>query len=386
MTNVDVFIPCYNYGRFLARTVASILSQEGVQVRVLIIDDLSTDGSLLEARRIASLDSRVSVLSHWVNKGHIATYNEGIAWASAPYMVLVSADDLLAPGALSRSIALMEAQPNVGFAFGQTRHFADAGDNEAEAVMQARAADSRCSVIPGQEFIAGICREPVNPVPASGAIVRTALQKRLGGYLPELPHAGDLEMWLRLAARADVGMLQAPTALTRLHTTNMRHSYHAERMIGDYRQRASAFDLFFEANAGRLAGANALMRAAKRSLAMEVLVGSNKSFDFNDDAGMAQLRGLAKEIDPTITRTAYWWRTVVKRAVGWECCQRISQAKTAFGRITASRRFGQESSFFGDDRALTSLSSPSRARQPFSTREGPSEGTPTAAGEAGNER
>jgi glycosyltransferase involved in cell wall biosynthesis len=54
MTSVDVFIPCYNYGRFLGRCVNSILSRGGAQVGVLIIDDTSTDDSLEEAGRIAA--------------------------------------------------------------------------------------------------------------------------------------------------------------------------------------------------------------------------------------------------------------------------------------------------------------------------------------------
>ena len=42
MSRVDVIVPCYNYGRFLRECVESVLSQP-VDVRVLIIDDASTD-------------------------------------------------------------------------------------------------------------------------------------------------------------------------------------------------------------------------------------------------------------------------------------------------------------------------------------------------------
>ena len=38
------------------------------------------------------------------------------------------------------------------------------------------------------------------------AIVRTSAQHRVGGYRPELPHSGDLEMWLRLAAVGSVAI------------------------------------------------------------------------------------------------------------------------------------------------------------------------------------
>ena len=106
MTAVDVIVPCYNYGRFLGRCVGSLLVQEGCDVRVLVIDDCSTDDSLMTARGIAATDPRVRLIAHERNRGHIATYNEGIDWVGSPYMLLLSADDMLAPGALRRATAL----------------------------------------------------------------------------------------------------------------------------------------------------------------------------------------------------------------------------------------------------------------------------------------
>ena len=50
----------------------------------------------------------------------------------------------------------------------------------------------------GREFIR--ISGPLNVVPSPTAIVRTSMQKRAAGCRPELPHAGDMEMWLRLAA------------------------------------------------------------------------------------------------------------------------------------------------------------------------------------------
>src|SRR4051812_11331027 len=109
---VSVVVPCYNYGRFLDVCVGNILDQEGVDVRVLIIDDASPDGSGEVARRLAAEHDRVEARVHEVNKSHIATYNEGLLeWADGDYSVLISADDLLAPGALKRATDVMEANP-----------------------------------------------------------------------------------------------------------------------------------------------------------------------------------------------------------------------------------------------------------------------------------
>ena len=64
MPAVDVVVPCYNYGRYLKSCVGSLLSQEGVDVRVLIIDDTSTDDSPQIGAAIAASDPRVEFRHH----------------------------------------------------------------------------------------------------------------------------------------------------------------------------------------------------------------------------------------------------------------------------------------------------------------------------------
>src|SRR5437016_876838 len=108
MASVDVVVPCYNYGRFLRQCVGSVLAQEGVDVRVLVIDDCSSDHTPEVGRALAAADPRVEYRRHPVNRGHHPTYNEGLAWASADYCLLLSADDLLTRGALARAARVFE--------------------------------------------------------------------------------------------------------------------------------------------------------------------------------------------------------------------------------------------------------------------------------------
>src|ERR1700710_2937043 len=89
---VSVVIPCYNYGKYLSAAVNSALGQDGVEVDVLIVDDASPDGSVEIARDLAAADPRVRVLAHEQNKGHLATYNDGLREVDGTYVVLLSAD------------------------------------------------------------------------------------------------------------------------------------------------------------------------------------------------------------------------------------------------------------------------------------------------------
>src|SRR5436190_15792241 len=125
MASVDVFVPCYNYARYLRECVESVLSQEGVDVRVLILDDCSTDNSEEVGLELAAADPRVEYRRHAVNRGHTTTYNEGLDWVSGDCCLLLSADDVLAPGAFARAAAVMRAHPEVGLVYGQAITTAD---------------------------------------------------------------------------------------------------------------------------------------------------------------------------------------------------------------------------------------------------------------------
>ena len=113
MSGIDVVVPSYNYAQFLTRCVSSILDQQDINVRVLIIDDASSDDTPQVGQRLAALDPHVEFRRHEVNCGPIATYNEGLlGWASAKYSLL-SADDMLAPAALARATRLMDRHGDV---------------------------------------------------------------------------------------------------------------------------------------------------------------------------------------------------------------------------------------------------------------------------------
>ena len=75
---VSVVIPCFNYARFLRSSVHSALSQTGVDVDVVIVDDESTDGALDVARGLAAEYPAVRVLAHETNQGPVATFNDGL--------------------------------------------------------------------------------------------------------------------------------------------------------------------------------------------------------------------------------------------------------------------------------------------------------------------
>lgn len=273
LPTVDVVIPCYDYAHFLPHCVESVLTQRGVDVRVLIIDDHSPDDTPEVSARLAR-DPRVEARRHAVNQGHLATYNEGLLdWASADYTVLLSADDLLAPGALARAAAVFDRDANVGMVYGRGVYYTD-----HEALPKTLSLPLGVTRWRGSEWIDGRCRSGHNVISSPEVVVRTSVQQRIGGYRPELPHAGDLEMWLRFAAVSDIAYVRGrPAAYYRVHENSMLRTRFSA-VLTDLEQRLAVFDHFF-AEHPRLDGAPLMRARAHRALAKEALWAAVRAYD-----------------------------------------------------------------------------------------------------------
>jgi hypothetical protein len=311
MATVSVIVPCYQYAHYLPGCIASVLGQEGVEVRALIIDDASPDNTAAVATVLAQQDRRLEFRRHAVNQGHIATYNEGLKWAEGDYLLLISADDLLVPGALDRASRLLGAHPEVGLTWGRQIQFR--GTTPPTPTPPDNADSWR--IVRGLDFIASCCAVGHNPVATPTVVVRIALQKALGGYRTDLPHTADLEMWLRFAARADVGVIDADQAWKRMHEQNMQRQFLAT-VLGDLKQRHAAFRAFFGEHGAPLPNASQLLGRAEHALAESAFWMASHAFDRGDTAACQELLGYARTLDPDLPAGQAWARLQRKRRLG----------------------------------------------------------------------
>jgi glycosyltransferase involved in cell wall biosynthesis len=266
MASVDIVVPCYKYGHFLRDCLPSIWTQVGVTLRVLVIDDASPDDSFAVATELAAADPRIEVVRHQENRGLVATLNEGIDWAAADYFLVLSADDLLVPGALARGVAALEAYPEAGLLHGAEFDLYP-GDSMPVADPRSQAA-AGTRLLSGLAFIQNICGAATNPVCTSTALVRTSAQKCAGYYNPKLPHTSDYEMWLRIAAISDVAVTEAVQGIRRHHGANMS-DYYFSVVTRDYVARNATIESFFATAGKDLPEAAKLALLARRRLAEE---------------------------------------------------------------------------------------------------------------------
>jgi hypothetical protein len=307
--SVSVVIPCHNYARFLAAAVGTVTAQTGVEVDVLILDDGSTDETRELAQSLAAQDPRVRCIVHERNVGHIATFNEGVAAAQGDYVVLLSADDLLAPGSLARATALLDSHPSVAFAYGTVVPF----QGESPPARVAREADMGWTIWTGHNWIKERCRLGANAARSPEVVMRTSVQRQIGGYRAELPHTADMEMWLRAAGAGDVGRVEgSDQAFHREHPDSLSHKL-CITPTDDLRARHDAFVSVLGRSA-EVAGAEHLYGQARYALAVTALNHARERYDALAADELAELEAFALEMFPGATDTVQWLAVELRRS------------------------------------------------------------------------
>jgi hypothetical protein len=249
---------------------------------------------------------------HAVNRGHIDTYNEGLLeWAAGDYVLLLSADDLLAPGALGRAARVLDEHPEVGLIHGRQAYFATDPVPEPDPEGE----DVPCEILSGPDFVARCCARAHNPVSTPTAVVRTAVQHAVGGYRKALPHTADMELWLRCAARGAVAYLETLQALNRVHDNNMQHQYLATA-LRDVQERHDAFEAFFREDGRRIPGHERLSALVRRYLGGEAFWAASEAFDAGDEEACDRFLDYALKLNPGLRSQRIWSRLRWKRRLG----------------------------------------------------------------------
>ena len=105
---ISVIMPLYNAEKYLEAALTSVQHQTYPNWELIIINDASTDGSALVARKFFSEDPRIRYENLSVNKGTAHCRNRAIHLAKGDYIAFLDSDDLWAPDKLELQLQFME--------------------------------------------------------------------------------------------------------------------------------------------------------------------------------------------------------------------------------------------------------------------------------------
>jgi len=204
---VSVVIPNYNYARFLPEALESVLGQTYPEVEILVVDDGSTDDSLVVLRRY---DGRIRMLSQR-NGGVSRARNLGIRESRGALVAFLDPDDAWLPEKLTKQVALIESR-GFGMVYSGLRFVGEDG------AVRGQTTDGLSGWVLKE---LALLEKPGVPASGSSAVIRRECFDVLGLFDPALSTSADWDLWRRIAGRYEIGMVREPLVSYRLHGASM---------------------------------------------------------------------------------------------------------------------------------------------------------------------
>ena len=218
---ISIITPSYNQGRFIERTIQSVVSQAVPGLEYVVVDGGSSDETI-------SILRRYEQHLRWTSekdRGHAHAINKGICRTTGPIIGWLNSDDIYYPNALQTALAYFDAHPDVDVVYGDAYHI-DEHDTFIERY-------------PTQDWDFRRLRD-ICFISQPAAFVRRSVFEQHGLLDERLRYSMDYDLWLRLGVNG-VRFAHLPRVLaaTRLHADafTVAHKVKVHASINDVTRR-----------------------------------------------------------------------------------------------------------------------------------------------------
>ena len=242
-SSVAIIIANYNYGRFVAEAIESVLSQTMAPDEVLVIDDCSIDGS---EEIIARYADRVRFVRNSRNLGIIGNFNKAVSLTTSSYIGFLGADNRMRSDYVERCKAVLDRDEGLAVAYTDLLLFGPRASLLAARVgaeMISESITERWPVYlwrfrePSAQHLEQL---PVDNFIHGSSMYRRQAFAKVGGYKPS-NRAEDHDLFVRMVT-AGWGAARVPFPLIeyRQHSLTQTNTVLSLQMELDHYRRATS--------------------------------------------------------------------------------------------------------------------------------------------------
>jgi glycosyltransferase involved in cell wall biosynthesis len=211
MTNdlptISVITPSYNQAAFVRQTVESVLSQGYDGLDYIVVDGLSTDGSLAILREYVHADQLTLIAE--ADRGQTDALNKGLRRATGEIVCWLNSDDYFLPGTLQTVARYFAKHPNALWLTADCLIVNTAGQPIQGPIRYykrlLRSLGSRASL--------GL----TNAICQPATFWRRSVHDQIGYLDNSLRYTMDYDFWLRMNQLQSPSQLNKPLTAFRIH-------------------------------------------------------------------------------------------------------------------------------------------------------------------------
>ncbi len=216
MPKVSVVIPTYNQGKYIPKTIESVLNQTYKDFETIVVIDGSTDDT---REQIKKYEPKIKIIEQERSERAVAR-NTGIKHTCGKYIAFVDSDDIWKSDKLQRQVEVLDTYPEDVLVYSASQRI----DSEGNEIKSARRQKQGYS---GNVFEKLLLRNFV--VSATPMVRREYLEKTSGFETKYVPYE-DWELWLRLSTLGNFHFIDSPLAYYRIHPAQSVRLVTAEKI------------------------------------------------------------------------------------------------------------------------------------------------------------
>jgi glycosyltransferase involved in cell wall biosynthesis len=210
---VTVCVPTYNQVAYLRECLESVLIQEFVGFRVLVLDDCSTDGTQDFMRTLE--DTRIHYVRNGSNLGAFMNWRQAFWNIDTEYFVVFQHDDIMLPQYLSTTVAELDRNPQAAIAFTLSGGIDEFGHDLNWSYPRNPPPEG---FLAGEDFLRYVVEGRDMKINPSSILMRRSCVAEVGNYdCPHSNHTFDRNLYIRLAGRFPVVFLNKILCRNRYH-------------------------------------------------------------------------------------------------------------------------------------------------------------------------
>ena len=215
---VSVYIPVYNYGKYVEKAIKSVIDQTFDDWELIVINDGSNDDS---EDIIAKYESHPKIMTvNQKNRGLTITSNIALRLSSGEYFMRLDGDDYLDENAFLVMASFLDKHPEIGLVY-PDYYLINENGNVISLERRERITDGE---------------NPVLDIPPHGActMFRRNILLELGGYSEDISCQDGYDIWLRFLDHHKPGNINLPLFYYRQHSNSLTKN---EKEILETRQQ-----------------------------------------------------------------------------------------------------------------------------------------------------